>query len=108
MRLSTLPSRGTRRLRHYLRNLGCNGCVSASINFAASLVSLFFGEGDWKETVKIAVLAGWDSDNPAATWGGLLGFMEGQAGIERISAVNFPDVTIFIALVLVFLCQWGR
>ena len=71
------------------RNLGCNGCVSASINFAASLVSLFFGEGDWKETVKIAVLAGWDSDNPAATWGGLLGFMEGQAGIERIFGRKF-------------------
>jgi hypothetical protein len=71
------------------RNLGCNGCVSASINFAASLVSLFFGEGDWKETVKIAVLAGWDSDNPAATWGGLLGFIEGQEGIERIFGRKF-------------------
>jgi hypothetical protein len=71
------------------RNMDCNGCFSASINFAASLVSLFFGEGDWKETVKIAVLAGWDSDNPAATWGGLLGFMEGQAGIERIFGRKF-------------------
>ena len=71
------------------RNMDCNGCFSASINFAASLVSLFFGEGDWQETVKIAVLAGWDSDNPAATWGGLLGFMEGQAGIERIFGRKF-------------------
>ena len=71
------------------RNMDCNGCFSASINFAASLVSLFFGEGDWKETVKIAVLAGWDSDNPAASWGGLLGFMEGQAGIERIFGRKF-------------------
>ena len=71
------------------RNMDCNGCFSASINFAASLVSLFFGEGDWKETVKIAVLTGWDSDNPAATWGGLLGFMEGQAGIERIFGRKF-------------------
>jgi hypothetical protein len=66
------------------RKLECNGCFSASINFAASLVSLFYGEGNFKETVKIAVLAGWDSDNPAATWGGLLGFMEGQTGIERL------------------------
>ena len=48
------------------------------------MVSLFYGEGNFKETVKIAVLAGWDSDNPAATWGGLLGFMEGQTGIERL------------------------
>lgn len=73
------------------RNLSCNGCFSASINFAASLVSLFFGEGDWQETVKIAVLAGWDSDNPAATWGGLLGFMEGQQGIERIFGRKFSE-----------------
>lgn len=73
------------------RKLDCNGCFSASINFAASLVSLFFGEGDFKETVKIAVLAGWDSDNPAATWGGLLGFMEGQAGLERLFGRKFSE-----------------
>jgi hypothetical protein len=64
------------------RALYCNGCFASGINFAASLVSLFYGEGDYRETVKIAVLAGWDADNPAATWGGLLGFMEGLSGIE--------------------------
>jgi hypothetical protein len=64
------------------RKLYCNGCFASGINFAASLVSLFWGEGDFKETIKIAVLAGWDSDNPAATWGGLLGFMIGRKGIE--------------------------
>jgi hypothetical protein len=31
-------------------------------------------------------LAGWDSDNPTATWGGLLGFMIGKNGVE--SAFN--------------------
>jgi len=65
------------------RNLFCNGCYASGINFAASIVSLLYGEGDYKNTVKIAVLAGWDSDNPAATWGGLLGFMLGRDGIER-------------------------
>ena len=30
--------------------------------------------GTLKETIKIATLSGWDSDNPASTWGGLLGF----------------------------------
>jgi len=54
------------------RNLHCNGCFAAGINFAASLVSLFYGEGDIAETIKIGTLAGWDSDNPTATWGGLL------------------------------------
>jgi hypothetical protein len=54
----------------------------AGINFAASLVSLFYGEGDIKRTVQIGALAGWDSDNPTATWGGLLGFMLGKQGVE--------------------------
>ena len=66
------------------KGIFCNGCFAAGINFAASIVSLLYGEGDYQETVKIAVLAGWDSDNPAATWGGLLGFMSGRDGIEAL------------------------
>ena len=66
------------------RNLYCNGCFAAGINFGASLVSLFYGEGDFKKTVKIGTLAGWDSDNPTATWAGLLGFMLGKVELEKI------------------------
>ncbi|MDA7686695.1 ADP-ribosylglycohydrolase family protein [Pseudomonadales bacterium] len=66
------------------RNLYCNGCFASGINFAASLVSLFYGEGDYKKTIQLAVLMGWDSDNPAATWGGLLGFMYGKQEIEKL------------------------
>ena len=73
------------------KDLYCNGCFASGINFASSLVSLFYGEGDFKETVKIAVLAGWDSDNPAATWGGLLGFMHGKDGIEQAFGRTFAD-----------------
>ena len=65
--------------------------VASGINFAASVVSLLFGEGDYQETVKIAVLAGWDSDNPAATWGGLLGFMVGRQEIEEAFGQEFSD-----------------
>lgn len=71
------------------RNLECNGCYASGINFAASIVSLLYGEGDYQETVRIAVLAGWDSDNPAATWGGLLGFMIGREGIEQAFGRSF-------------------
>lgn len=53
----------------------------AGINFAASLVSLFYGQGDIKRTIQIGTLSGWDSDNPTATWGGLLGFMLGYQGV---------------------------
>jgi hypothetical protein len=73
------------------RNLYCNGCFAAGINFAASMVSLFYGEGDIKETIKIGVLAGWDSDNPTATWGGLLGFMIGKKGVENSFGRTFAD-----------------
>ncbi len=67
----------------------CNDCFASGINFAASIVSLLYGEGDYRETVKIAVLAGWDSDNPAATWGGLIGFMTGRDGLNEMFATEF-------------------
>ena len=73
------------------KNLYCNGCFAAGINFAASLISLFYGEGDFKETIKIGTLAGWDSDNPTATWGGLLGFMLGKDGIENAFNREFSN-----------------
>ncbi len=69
----------------------CNGCFAAGINFGASIISLLYGEGDIKETIKIAVLSGWDSDNPAATWGGLLGFMIGKKGITDAFGKEFSD-----------------
>lgn len=79
----------------------------SGINFAASIVSLYYGEGDFLKTIKIGALMGWDSDNPTATWGGLLGFMLGKGGIELATGQrdlsdtywigrtrrNFPDRT---------------
>ena len=79
----------------------------AGINFAASLVSWFYGEGDIVRTIQIGSLTGWDSDNPTATWGGLLGFMLGKQGVEQAfnqqglsdtywihrTRRNFPDHT---------------
>jgi hypothetical protein len=69
----------------------CNGCFAAGINFAASLVSLFYGQGDLVETIKIGSLCGWDSDNPTATWGGMLGFMLGKEGVEKAFGRKFSD-----------------
>lgn len=69
----------------------CNGCFAAGINFGASIVSLLYGEGDLKETIKIGALCGWDSDNPTATWGGLLGFMIGKKGVEEAFNMTFAN-----------------
>ncbi len=63
----------------------------SGINFAASLVSLFYGEGDFKRTIQIGTLSGWDSDNPTATWGGLLGFILGKEKINRIFHNNISN-----------------
>ena len=65
------------------KKLYCNGCFAAGINFAASLISLFWGEGNLKRTIKIGTLTGWDSDNPTSTWGGLIGFIIGKKGVEK-------------------------
>lgn len=73
------------------RDSVCNGCFAAGINFGASIVSLLYGEGDLKETIKIGALAGWDSDNPTATWGGLLGFMLGKEGVEKAFNRKFAE-----------------
>ena len=73
------------------RNLKCNGCFAAGINFAASIISLFAGEGDLKETIKMGSLMGWDSDNPTATWGGLIGFMIGKDGVEKVFNRTFSE-----------------
>ena len=91
---------------------GADGYVYAEpfdalINFAASLVSLFHGQGDIARTIQIGSLVGWDSDNPTATWGGLLGFMLGLEGVKQAFELqqvstsywihrtrrNFPDYT---------------
>lgn len=73
------------------KNIFCNGCFAGGINFAASVVSLLYGEGDLKETIKIGTLCGWDSDNPTATWGGLLGFMYGKKGVEDAFGRTFSE-----------------
>lgn len=64
----------------------------AGINFASSIVSLLYGEGDYKRTIRIGTLAGWDADNPTATWGGLLGLLYGYEGLEEhFGKSNFSD-----------------
>ncbi len=68
-----------------------NGGFAASIDFAASLASLIFGEGDYQENVKGTVLACWDLDNPAATQGGLPGLMTGRPGIEALFGRSCAD-----------------
>ena len=46
-------------------------------------MALLYGEGDFKKTVGIAIAAGFDCDNQAATLAGLIGVMYGESQIPR-------------------------
>ena len=64
--------------------------TESSVNLAAGLLAFLYGEGDFRRTVQIGTLSGWDSDNGTATFGGLLGLM---MGYEELIA-QFPDIEI--------------
>ncbi len=59
----------------------CYGWWESTINTGATVLALLYGEGDFKQTVQIAVLAGWDCDCNPATAGGLLGIIHGFSGL---------------------------
>lgn len=79
----------------YQRDAVANGFryrawTESSVNFATGIMALLYGQGDYKRTVQIGTLSGWDSDNGTATMGGLLGLMLGRAGVEA----QFPGVPL--------------
>jgi ADP-ribosylglycohydrolase len=55
--------------------------VESTINTGATVLALLYGGGDFKQTVQIGVLAGWDCDCNPATAGGLLGIVLGFSGL---------------------------
>jgi hypothetical protein len=67
------------------------GWTEAAINFAVTILALLYGEMDYRRTVQIGTLSGWDSDNPTATLGGLLGLYYGH---DRLVS-QFPEVSSF-------------
>ena len=56
--------------------------VSSLNNGLTGIMALLYGEGDYTKTVGIATSAGYDSDNQAATLGGLIGAMRGMRGLD--------------------------
>lgn len=57
--------------------------LDCRINFAATLLALLYGGGDFEDTVRIAVLAGYDNDCNAATSATILGIMLGYDGLPE-------------------------
>lgn len=66
--------------------------TESSVNFASGLIALLYGQGDYRRTVQIGTLTGWDSDNGTATMGALVGLLIGyDALIAQFPEVNFSD-----------------
>jgi hypothetical protein len=64
----------------YHLNAAANGFryttwYESSVNLATAVMCLLYGEMDMRRTVRIGSLSGWDSDNPTATMGGLVGLV---------------------------------
>jgi hypothetical protein len=55
--------------------------VNAKLNFCSVLMALLYGGGDWKNSVQVALLAGWDNDCNAATTGCIMGIIKGYSGM---------------------------
>ncbi len=65
--------------------------TESSVNFAAGLIALLYGRGDFLRTVQIGTLTGWDCDNGTATMGGLLGLMLGHGVLIAAIRAEYPD-----------------
>lgn len=64
--------------------------VESSINFAAGMMALLYGGGDFRRTLQIGTMSGWDSDNATATLGGLIGLLRGTDYVQA----QFPGVEL--------------
>jgi hypothetical protein len=72
---------------HFQQNAQANGYLyrgwtESSVNFACGVMALLYGQCDYRRTVQIGTLSGWDSDNCTATLGGLLGLMLGTTQLR--------------------------
>ncbi len=65
--------------------------LSSVVNGLAGIMAILYGEGDFLKTVGIAVSAGYDCDNQAATCAGLLGVINGSAGIPENLLLELPS-----------------
>jgi len=70
------------------------GVVESSVNFATGIMCLLYGNGDYLRTLQIGTLSGWDSDNPTATAGGLLGLMLGTDALRAQIESSFPGIML--------------
>ncbi len=57
------------------------GWIESTVNAGLTTLAILYGEGRFKDTVRIGVLAGFDCDCNPATAGGLIGLVAGYSGL---------------------------
>jgi len=62
----------------------------STINTGATVLAMLYGRNDFKDTVQIGVLAGWDCDCNPATAGGLIGIIDGFSNLP--SDLTDPNI----------------
>ncbi len=55
--------------------------IESTINTGATVLCLLYGQGDFKQTAQIGILAGWDCDCNPATAAGIIGVINGYSGL---------------------------
>ncbi len=65
--------------------------VSSLNNGLCGIMAILYGEGDFMKTVGIAVSAGYDCDNQAATCAGLIGVIQGTKCLPAEMVEEFND-----------------
>ncbi len=69
--------------------------VSSLINGLFGIMAILYGEGDFVKTTGIAVTAGMDCDNQAATCGGLIGVIHGASSIPHRLTLGLYDSPVW-------------
>ena len=75
------------------------------VNGAMGAMAFLYGGGDFKRTVGIAIAAGFDCDNQAATLAGVVGVMHGARAIpheltHQAACNGFPRIVSAVCSVI--------
>jgi hypothetical protein len=65
--------------------------IDATLNGAAGILALLYGQGDIQHTLDMACAIGFDADNQAATMTGLLGVVHGIGGFPEHLLFPIPE-----------------
>lgn len=72
--------------------------IESTINLGMTTMAVLYGQGDFEQTVRIAVLSGFDADCNPATAGGLIGMIQGYAALP--AALTGPATDTYQVLYL--------